>query len=232
MEKIEFQKIMEALDNRLRACSNHLRNIHSTYDLGRLMLDVVVDLKSFCVAEEEIMTKICMVDLYHIIGMGELTPPQMMKFTYAMQKYQQYRPTIKAIAKWSGSILDLPKIPVETQYKLMGLGDLTLTSGFGDPVVDDASVEDYDQMKRNNLLPFKIEGRQIKVDMTQFDFFVTLMTNLTKSPLSVENFRKKLATGGEYLGIEWTSCDAYEAIGRFKSEDIYTRLSGYYNKRG
>jgi hypothetical protein len=223
---------MEALDNRLRACSNHLRNIHSTYDLGRLTLDAVVDLKSFCVAEEEIMTKICMVDLYHIIGMGELTPPQMMKFTYALQKYQHYRPTIKAITKWSGSILDLPKIPVETQYKLMGLGDLTLTSGFGDPVVDDASVEDYDQMKRNNLLPFKIEGRQIKVDMTQFDFFVTLMTNISKSPLKADNFRKKLATGGEYLGIEWISCDAYEAVGRFKSEDIYTRLSGYYNKRG
>lgn len=232
MEKIEFQKIMEALDNRLRACSNHLRNIHSTYDLGRLTLNVVVDLKNFCAAEEEIMTKICMVDLYHIIGMGELTPPQMMKFTYALQKYQQYRPTIKAITKWSGSILDLPKIPVETQYKLMGLGDLTLTSGIGELVVDDASVEDYDQIKRNNLLPFKIEGRQIKVDMTQLDFFVTLMTNLLKSPISADNLRNKMMTNKEYLGIEWTCYDGYEATGYFKSSDIFTRISGYYNKRG
>ena len=74
---------------------------------------------------EEIMTKVAMVDLYHIIGMAELTPPQMMKFTYAIQKYLQYRPTIKAIAKHLDSIFELPKIPVETQYKLMGLDTLT-----------------------------------------------------------------------------------------------------------
>ena len=79
------------------------------------------------------------------------------------------------------------------------------------------------------LLPFRIEGRQIKVDMTQFDFFVTLMANLTKSPLSAENFRKKLVTCKEYLGIEWTDCTAYEATGCFKSADMYTKLSGYYN---
>lgn len=231
MKKEEFQKIIDALERRIELCSRHLGEISTTDDLSRLTIVEATGLKSFCVAEEELMTKIVMVDLYHIIGMGELTPPQMMKFTYAMQRYQQYRPTIKAVTKWSGDIFDLPKIPVATQYKLMGLGDVTLTSGVGDCVTDDASVMDYDQTKRNPLLPFKIEGRQIRVDMTQFDFFVTLMTNLSKSPLNPENFRKKLATGGDYLGIEWTSCDAYEAVGRFKSDDIYTRLSGYHNKR-
>jgi hypothetical protein len=223
---------MEALDNRLRACSNHLRNIHSTYDLGRLTLDAVVDLKSFCVSEEEIMTKICMVDLYHIIGMGELTPPQMMKFTYTLQKYQQYRPTIKAITKWSGSILDLPKIPVETQYKLQGLGDLTLYSNcIGAGEVDDASIEDYNQLKVDTKLPYKVEGSTIKVDLKQFDYFVSLMTTIFKSNISAENFRKKIATRGEYLGITWADCVADEAIGFFKSPDTYAKLSSYYKKR-
>lgn len=231
MEKIEFQKIMDALGDRLLVCEQQLGDIHTTDDLNRLSLARAADLKSFCIAEEELMTKIVMVDLYHIIGMAGLTPPQMMKFTYAIQEYLQYRPTIKAIAKHLDSIFDLPKIPVETQFRLLGLGDLTLTSGVGDPVVDDASVDDYDQTKRNTLLPFRIEGRRIKVDMTQFDFFVTLMTNLTKSPLSVENFRKKLATGKEYMGIEWTECTTSEATGCFKSADMYSKLSAYYNKR-
>jgi hypothetical protein len=190
------------------------------------------DLKSFCAAEEELMTKIVMVDLYHIIGMGHLLPPQMMKFTYAIQEYLQYRPTIKAINRGLDSIFNLPKIPVETQFKLLGLGDITLTSGVGDPVVDDASVDDYDQTKRNTLLPFKIEGRQIRVDLTQFDFFVTLMTNLLKSPISADNLRNKMMTNKEYLGIDWTCYDGYEATGYFKSSDIFTRISGYYNKRG
>ena len=229
MEKIEFQKILDALADRIRVCELQLGDIHTTKDLSRLTIARAADLKSFCVAEEEIMTKIVMVDLYHIIGMGKLTPPQMMKFTYAIQEYQQYRPTIKAIAKHLDSIFELPKIPVETQYKLLGLGDLTLYSGVGDCVVDDASVADYDQTKHNPLLPFKIEGRRIKVDMTQFDFFITLMTNLTKSPLSADNFARALTSHKEYLGIEWIGCDSYEAEGCFKSDDMYKKLSGYYN---
>jgi hypothetical protein len=231
MEKIEFQKIMDALADRIRLCELHLGDIHTTDDLSKITLARAADLKSFCAAEEEIMTKVVMVDLYHIIGMGKLLPPQMMKFTYAIQEYQQYRPTIKAINKGLDSIFNLPKIPVETQFKLLGLGDITLTSGVGDPVVDDASVEDYDQTKRNALLPFKIEGRQIRVDLIQLDFFVTLMTNLFKAPLSADNLRNKMMTNKEYLGIEWTDYNGYEAIGHFKSSDIFAKISSYYNKR-
>jgi hypothetical protein len=235
MEKLEFQKIMDALGDRLLACERQLGDIHTTDDLSRLSLARAADLKSFCAAEEELMTKIVMVDLYHIIGMGHLLPPQMVKFTYAIQEYLQYRPIIKAINKGLDSIFNLPKIPVETQYKLLGLGDLTLISGVGDSVVDNASVADYDQTKqrtlRQSLLPFRIEGSQIRVDMTQFDFFVNLMTKLFKSPLSVDNFRKKITTKGEYIGIEWTVYDGYEAIGQIKSAESFTKLSEYYNNR-
>jgi hypothetical protein len=235
MEKIEFQSIMDGLAKRIELCELHLGTIHTTDDLSKLAITTAADLKHFCIAEEEIMTKIVMVDLYHIIGMGKLLPPQMMKFTYAIQEYLQYRPTIKAIAKGLDSIFELPKIPVETQYKLMGLGDLTLTSGVGEIVVDAAVVEDYKPAKGRtlgqSLLPFRIEGSQIRVDMTQFDFFVTLMTNLFKSPLSVDNFRKKITTKGEYIGIEWTVYDGYEAIGQIKSAESFAKLSGYYNNR-
>lgn len=235
MEKIEFQKIMDVLTKRIELCELHLGDIHTTVDLSKLTVARAADLKNFCVAEEEVMTKIVMVDLYHVIGMAGLTPPQMMKFTYAIQDYLQYRQTIKAIAKHLDSIFELPKIPAATQYKLMGLGGSTLTYGLGDSVVDDASVADYIQVKQQtlgqSLLPFRIEGSQIRVDMTQFDFFVTLMTNLFKSPLSVDNFRKKLTTNGEYLGIEWTVYNGYEAIGQIKSAESFAKLSGYYNNR-
>ena len=235
MEKTEFQKIMNALAKRVELCELHLGDIKTTDDLSKLTIACAADLKHFCIAEEEVMTKIVMVDLYHIIGMGELTPPQMMKFTYAIQKYLQYRPTIKAIAKHLDSIFELPKIPVATQYKLMGLGDLTLTSGVGDLVVDSASVADYDQAKQRTLgqtlLPFRIEGSQIRVDMTQFDYFITLLSNIAKANVSIDNFKKKLEAHSEYFGIEWTEYNAYEAVGTFKSADMFTRISGYYNKR-
>ena len=232
MRKEEFQKIMDALADRIRLCELHLGEIHTTDDLSQLSLARAADLKSFCAAEEEIMTKIVMVDLYHIIGMGHLLPPQMMKFTYAIQEYQQYRPTIKAINKGLDSIFNLPKIPVETQYKLLGLGDLILTSGVGDPVVDDASVADYDQTKRNALLPFDLMGRHIIVDLKQFDYFLSLMTTLFKSNLSADNLRNKMITGKEYLGIEWTSYTGEQAHGLIKSAESFAKISSYYNKRG
>jgi len=232
MKKEEFQKIMDALADRIRLCELHLGDIHTTDDLSQLSLVRAADLKSFCAAEEEIMTKIVMVDLYHIIGMGHLLPPQMMQFTYAIQEYQQYRPTIKAINKGLDSIFNLPKIPVETQFKLLGLGDLILTSGVGDPVVDDASVADYDQTKRNALLPFDLMGRHIIVDLKQFDYFLSLMTTLFKSNLSADNLRNKMITGKEYLGIEWTSYTGEQAHGLIKSAESFAKISSYYNKRG
>jgi hypothetical protein len=234
MEKEQFQKIMNGLAKRTELCELHLGDVHTTDDLSKLTIACAADLKHFCVAEEEIMTKIVMVDLYHIIGMGHLLPPQMMKFTYAIQEYLQYRPTIKAIAKHLDSIFALPKIPTATQYKLLGLGDITLTSGVGEAVTDDASVTDYQQKAKEPAepkLPFRIDGRQIRVDMTQFDFFVTLMTNIFKSPLSIENFKHKIEVHGEYLGIAWTSHNAWEAIGTFKSAESFAQLSEYYNKR-
>jgi hypothetical protein len=230
MDKLEFQKIMEALEGRLELCKQNVGNIKDTDSIRQLTIQSAVDLKSFCVAEEEVMTRIVMVDLYHIIGMGELTPPQMMKFTYAIQKYLRYRPTIKAIAKSLDSIFELPVIPVETRYKLQGLGDLALYAD--GRLDDDASIEDYNKYRSKNTrtnLPFRIEGRKITVDMEQFDFFVTLMTNLTKSPLSADNFRTKLRAHKEYLGIEWTEYNLQEAKGHFKSEDMFVKLSGYYN---
>jgi hypothetical protein len=51
MEKIEFQKIMDALGDRLQVCEQQLGDIHTTDDLSRLSLARAADLKHFCVAE-------------------------------------------------------------------------------------------------------------------------------------------------------------------------------------
>jgi hypothetical protein len=222
--------MMEALEGRLELCKQNVGSIKNTDSIKLLSIQSAVDLKSFCVAEEEVMTRIVMVDLYHVIGMAELTPPQMMKFTYTIRDYLKYRPTIKAIAKSLDSIFELPVIPVETRYKLQGLGDIALYAD--GRLEDDASVEDYTKLKAKKPkvnLPFRIEGNDITLDMEQFDFFVTLMTNLTKSPLSADNFRTKLRAHKEYLGIEWTEYNLQEAKGHFKSEDMFVKLSGYYN---
>jgi hypothetical protein len=233
MEKTKFQKLMDALAKRTELCELHLGDIHTTEDLGKLAIATAADLKNFCVAEEVTMTKIAMVDLYHIIGMGELTPPQMMKFTYAMQEYLHYRPVIKAIAKYLNSIFELPKIPVATQYRLIGLEGITLTAGEGDPVEDAASVDDYNAAKKSihgsTELPFQLEGSQIKVNMAQFEAFAAIVKSIYKVPISVDNFRQKIASKVEYLGINWNAYDGCEARGHIASSYRVEQFVKYYN---
>ena len=233
MEKIQFQKIMDALAKRTELCELHLSDIHTTEDLSKISIATAADLKNFCVAEEVTMTKIAMVDLYHIIGMGELTPPQMMKFTYAMQEYLHYRPVIKAIAKYLDSIMALPKIPVSTQYRLIGLEGITLTAGDGEPVEDTASVDDYNVAKKSvhgqASLPFQLDGSLIKVNMAQFDCFAAIVKSIYKVPISADNFRQKIVSKAEYLGINWNAYDGCEARGHIASSYRVEQFAKYYN---
>lgn len=227
MDKEQFSTMMSALDNRKDLCKMHLGEIASTDDLSKITLAQAADLKSFCIAEENIMTNIVMVDLYHVIGMGNLTPPQMMKFTYSIQEYLEYRPTIKAIVKNLDSIMSLPKIPVSTQYKLQGLGGIMLTKGEGTVVDESAGDACFDITS----LPFSLDGRTIKVDLNQFEYFVTLWSTIQKTKLSSDTFRQKCQSLKEYAGINWITISTSEAVGTIKANDMYARAVSYCNKR-
>lgn len=228
MDKQQFNIMMSALKARKITCMAYLDGINTTDDLGRLTLAKAAELKNFCIQEENAMTNIVMVDLYHVIGMGDLTPPQMMQFTYAIQDYLRYRPTIKALAKHFDSITSLPKIPVKTQYKLQGLGGITLTKGEG-PVVDE-SVADVVVNTCEKDLPYSLEGRTIRVDLSKFDYFAVVAQTIAKSTVLRENLKKNITSLKECLGISWTEVTPTEAVGVFKSNDMLNRFVSYYNK--
>lgn len=231
MDKQQFNIMMSALKARKITCMAYLDGINTTDDLGRLTLAKAAELKNFCIQEENAMTNIVMVDLYHVIGMGNLTPPQMMQFTYAIQEYLEYRPTIKALAAHLDSILHLPKIPVTTQYKLQGLGGLTLTCGDG-PVVDESATSE-ETVKANPELPFTLEGRTIRVDLTRFDYFAAMAQTIAKANILRDKLKANITSMKECLGITWISVTATEAVGTFKTgnNDMYNRFTSYYNKR-
>lgn len=228
MDKQQFDIMMSALKARKITCMAYLDSIKTTDDLGRLTLARAAELKNFCLQEENTMTNIVMVDLYHVIGMGNLTPPQMMQFTYAIQEYLEYRPTIKALAKHLDSIMSLPKIPVKTQYKLQGLGGLLLTHGDG-PVVDESVV--VGEIGTTNVdLPFTLEGRTIRVNLSKFDYFAAVAQTIAKSTVLRDRLKDNIMSMKECLGISWTEVTTAEATGVFKSNDMYSRFTSYYNK--
>ena len=243
MKKEEFDLVISALQERLDNCEKYLGEIQTTEDLKNITIGQALELKDFCVAEVEKMTKIAMVDLYHIIGMGDLSVPQMMKFVFMMKAYLAYRPNIKSISKGFDSMTNLPKIPVKTKFKLLALCDLTLTVGEDEEAFEDnATVDEYTELKKVNVKAdkeasektdkeqitvqgneehidvqsdcFSIVGQTVMVDMGRLGEFYKFLSSISTTPCDFTKLIKKILDHKSYFGIEWIGSENNMAAGK------------------
>ena len=244
MKKEEFDLVVSSLQERLDNCEKYLGEIKTTEDLKNITIGQALELRDFCVAEVEKMTKIVMVDLYHIIGMGDLSVPQMMKFVFMMKAYLAYRPNIKCISKGVDSITELPTIPVKTKFKLLALCDLTLTVGEGEEVFEDnATIDEYNELKKVNVKAdeevsekadeeqitvwgdcFSIVGQTITVDLGRLGEFSKVLTEGTKVKCDLTKLITKIINNKTYFGIEWTDAEDDKAIGKLLSSSPLYKL--------
>ncbi len=86
MEKEKFEKIIRDLEVRVVICERRLELLTSKEDLLALPLKDFIELKNFCQEEQSKMDKVN-TDLYHLIGMGNLTPIQTQKLCGLIRKY-------------------------------------------------------------------------------------------------------------------------------------------------
>ena len=242
MKKEEFDLVIGALQERLDDCKKYLGEIKTTEDLKNITIKQALELKDFCVAEVEKMTKIAMVDLYHIIGMGDLSVPQMMKFVFLMKAYLAYRPNIKSISKGFDSMTNLPKIPVKTKFKLLALCDLTLTVGEDEEAFEDnATVDEYTELKQMKAKKaeevsekadeevsekadeghvdvqsdcFSIVDQTVRVDMGRLGEFHRILNSLTTTTCDFTKLIKKITEYKTYFGIAWYGTEDNIATGR------------------
>ena len=242
MKKEEFDLVIGALQERLDKCEKYLGEIKTTEDLKNITIGQALELRDFCVAEVEKMTKIAMVDLYHIIGMGDLSVPQMMKFVFMMKAYLAYRPNIKSISKGFDSITELPKIPVKTKFKLLALCDLTLTVGEDeDAFEDNATVDDYTVLKQMNAKKdeevsekadeevgektdeeqitvqsdcFSIVDQTVMVDMGRLGEFHKVLSSLATTTCDFTKLIRRMLDHKSYFGIEWFGSENNIAAGK------------------
>ena len=234
MKKEEFDLVISALQERLDNCEKYLGEIQTTEDLKNITIGQALELKDFCVAEVEKMTKIAMVDLYHIIGMGDLSVPQMMKFIFLMKAYLAYRPNIKSISKGFDSMTNLPKIPVKTKFKLLALCDLTLTVGEDEEAFEDnATIDEYTELKKVNVKAdkevsektdkeqitvqsdcFSIVDQTVMVDMGRLGEFYKVLSNLATTTCDFAKLIKKILDHKSYFGIEWIGSENNIAAGK------------------
>ena len=234
MKKEEFDLVISALQERLDNCEKYLGEIQTTEDLKNITIKQALELKDFCVAEVEKMTKIAMVDLYHIIGMGDLSVPQMMKFIFLMKAYLSYRPNIKSISKGFDSMTNLPKIPVKTKFKLLALCDLTLTVGEDEEAFEDnATVDEYTELKKVNVKAdeevsektdkeqvtvqgdcFSIVDQTVMVDMGRLGEFHKVLSSLATTTCDFNKLIKKIIDHKTYFGIMWFGSEKNMAAGK------------------
>ena len=242
MKKEEFDLVIGALQERLDNCEKYLGEIKTTEDLKNITIGQALELRDFCVAEVEKMTKIAMVDLYHIIGMGDLSVPQMMKFVFMMKAYLAYRPNIKSISKGFDSITELPKIPVKTKFKLLALCDLTLTAGEDeDAFEDNATVDEYTELKQMNAKKdeevsekadeevsdktdeeqitvqsdcFSIVDQTVMADMGRLGEFHKVLSSLATTPCDFTKLIRRILDHKSYFGIEWIGSENNIAAGK------------------
>ena len=234
MKKEEFDLVISALQERLDNCEKYLGEIKTTEDLKNITIGQALELRDFCVAEVEKMTKIAMVDLYHIIGMGDLSVPQMMKFIFLMKAYLSYRPNIKSISKGFDSMTDLPKIPVKTKFKLLALCDLTLTVGEDEEAFEDnATIDEYTELKKVNVKAdeeasektdkeqitvqgdcFSIVDQTVMVDMGRLGEFHKVLSNLATTPCDFTKLIRRVLDHKSYFGIEWIGSENNMAAGK------------------
>lgn len=234
MKKEEFDLVISALQERLDNCEKYLGEIKTTEDLKNITIKQALELKDFCIAEVEKMTKIAMVDLYHIIGMGDLSVPQMMKFIFLMKAYLSYRPNIKSISKGFDSMTNLPKIPVKTKFKLLALCDLTLTVGEDEEAFEDnATIDEYTELKKVNVKAdeevsektdkeqiavqsdcFSIVDQTVMVDMGRLGEFHKVLSNLATTTCDFTKLIRRILDHKAYFGIEWIGSENNMAAGK------------------
>lgn len=125
MNKESFDKIVKDLETRISMCEKKLDNIASKETLLNISLKEFIELRNYCQEEQGRMDKVNN-DLYHLVGMGGLTPIQLQKFCGLVKRYLVYRSDIKYLACLSTIDLNI-NFPQASDYKTY-LGQIRLTS--------------------------------------------------------------------------------------------------------
>lgn len=230
MKKEEFEIIKTNLENRIQNCKKYLDKILTTDDLLNLTLKDLFELRKFCKQEVDEMTTICMVDLYHVLGMGNLTVVQQNTFLKLFKEYSTYRSDLKALGTKFNNLEELPHIPTRTKFKLLKLGDITLYAGRGlDEEEICETVEDYTKSKNlPECSPEKpLVVGDISFDGTEVKFpksDVKVFMSLSQGCGLVETLLKKAKNKGDYIGFSWRIDSEGNIVGTVKDDSAKNRL--------
>lgn len=129
MNKVEFEKIMTSYTAVAKAGEEFIKLFNGDFDLNNLTIKAFKDLMEKAKTLQSKTDKILRNELYHLIGMGNLTATQTQKLCAVVKRISASRSYFKPVA---GYILNkLPDVPDKSSYKCE-LAGIKLTATFKD----------------------------------------------------------------------------------------------------
>ena len=116
MEKLLFKNILSIVNENIDECKKYLDKVKTTEDLKNLTINQLMELRTICRKQQSRMDSVLRYELYHLIGMGQLTVIQQTQFLSLIKKWTTYRGDIKTIASNLSTIDSLPSLPTESTY--------------------------------------------------------------------------------------------------------------------
>lgn len=114
MKKEDFEIISNTLTDRINACKKHLTIFETKTDLEDLSIKQLKELIAFSKEEYAHQSHILTIDLYHLLGMANLTVCQTSKIVKLVKDYTYYRPLLNRLGK---TAVDLNQLPDITDWK-------------------------------------------------------------------------------------------------------------------
>ena len=116
MEKSLFKNILSIVNENIDECKKYLDKVKTTEDLKNLTINQLIELRTICRKQQSRMDSVLRCELYHLIGMGQLTIIQQTQLLSLIKKWTTYRGDIKTITSNLTTIDSLPSLPTESTY--------------------------------------------------------------------------------------------------------------------
>lgn len=228
MTETKFNKIMSGLQQRIDTCAVNTLGVTCRDDIMTLSVADAAKLANFCKGEVARQFKIVSIDMYHLVGMSDLTPPQMSKLIYKIREYLQYRPLLKALSANLNDLQNIPHIPTGCRYEL-SFTDVLLST-----CPQDTAIPVFVACQDENPFCFDIDtsGYFIRVHAERIPMFTSELKKVLKlSSLKESTVARRMQEHScdPYCGIRWnyTGGDPDYYIGTLTTADIRAQVLKY-----
>lgn len=251
MNKETYELIIADLTDKINECKKYFDNLKTTDDIMQLSIAEVNALKLFVKEHYVLQTQALMVDLYHILCMGNMSAAQEHVFVKLIKEYAAYRPMFNAFKEKFIDFTDIPTIPVKSTFRTLVIAkgaEFSVGDADAIEVEDVCTIEEYQSVasKRSKEIVNKYVDNLSGVDLSAFNFPKSDVLTIYESDIdkikdvfavfpgfrsySSDALKRKIKAGSNYLGIKWKLSSGV-VLGTAQTDTAKNNFLALYEKK-